>query len=122
MPTVIPTLVAGQDDLDGLLNFNITEQHEEVAVKRAIERQKDGMTWPSFINMDLANEFAEERSSNKTDNSFEFAADQAQKMFGRGAQVWAELSESEPMAEWAKEYVVQAGHGDSRGRIQIFLR
>ena len=107
MPTVIPTLVAGQDDLDGLLNFNITEQHEEVAVKRAIERQKDGMTWPSFINMDLANEFAKERSSNKTDNSFEFAADQAQKMFGRGAQVWAELSESEPMAEWAKEYVAQ---------------
>jgi hypothetical protein len=107
MPTVIPTLVAGQDDLDGLLNFNITEQHEEVAVKRAIERQKDGMTWPSFINMDLANEFAKERSSNKTDNSFEFAADQAQKMFGRGAQVWAELSESEPMAKWAKEYVAQ---------------
>ena len=107
MPTVIPTLVAGQNDIDGLLNFNITPQHEEIAVNRAIQRQDDGMTWPSFINMDLANEFAEERSSNKTDNAFEFSADQAQKMFGRGAQVWAELSESEPIAQWAKEYVTK---------------
>jgi len=69
MPTVIPTLVAGQENIDGLLSFNITDQHEEIAVKRAIQRQNDGMTWPSFETIPEADKFAEARSSNKPTES-----------------------------------------------------
>jgi len=65
MPTVIPTLVSGQEDIDGLLSFNITDQHEEIAVKRAIQRQNDGQQWPSFETLDEADNFAQERSNSK---------------------------------------------------------
>jgi len=67
-PTNIPTLVQGQVDLDALRNSrNVTDQQQEIAISRAIERVKIGERLPSFNTIEEAVSAAQDRSAYKSE-------------------------------------------------------
>lgn len=89
-PTNIPTLVKGNEALRDLIlsgkfsDSSIDQKVEKTAIKRAIERQKEGMKWPSFSTIKEAVSAAEQRSQAKSNarqqvefegQTYEFPAD-----------------------------------------------
>jgi hypothetical protein len=65
-PTNIPTLIKGQVDVDRLvLGEPVTDRQMEIAIQRAIERQKTGHRIPSYTSMEDAIDAAIARSRGK---------------------------------------------------------
>jgi hypothetical protein len=61
-PTNIPTLVRGQVDVPALQeSMQPTRQQEEIAIQRALERQKSGATLPSYSSIQEAERAARSR-------------------------------------------------------------
>lgn len=69
-PTNIPTLVRGQQGVRELLTtpmdrIHFTPQQQEIAIRRALERQRAGGSLPSYANFDQADRAAVSRSAGK---------------------------------------------------------
>lgn len=70
----IPSLVQGQTNVPELLKGNVTEQHVNRAIRRAMMRVKEGAKLPSFKTLDEALKVAQGRSIEEKNRPFELNA------------------------------------------------